>query len=88
MEEAEGGGAEQEGPDGGEGVEEEEEEGADSDSDDDDVQITIGDITTAPSTNYNTPSYTRLGVGTTGNDRLLTEHGHVTVLNLQGLEVV
>lgn len=50
-------------------AEEGEEEAGDSDSDDDDVQITIGDITAAPGAGYNrTPSYTRLSLGTGGNE--------------------
>lgn len=55
--EAEGDGAEGDG---------ELEEAGDSDSDDDDVQITIGDISAGPSSSYNrTPSYTRMGAGST-----------------------
>ena len=38
-------------------------EDSESDDDDDDVQITIGDIATAPGTNYNRPPYSKI-VGT------------------------
>ena len=46
----------------------EEEEEEDSDSDEDDVEITIGDISTAPGgANYNrSQSYTRIGASSAG----------------------
>ena len=46
-------------------------EAEDSESDDDDVQITIGDIATAPGAGYNrTPgSYSRMSLGTGGESQ-------------------
>lgn len=57
-------GTEQEVPAEGEG----EGDAGDSESDEDDVQITIGDITTVPSSYSHTPSYTRMAVGSAGKE--------------------
>ena len=46
--------------------EEDEGEGGDSDSDEDDVEITIGEITTAPGSYSRTPNYGRMGLGAGG----------------------
>ena len=45
------------------------EEGGDSDSDDDDVQITIGEITTAPGAYNRSTSYGRMTIGDGGKQQ-------------------